>query len=84
MNRLLIRTAQALALPIALVALWWWASDASTNFYFPPLSEIVRIFPDTWLSGGARRGGGPTSSPAWPGSRPGSLWPRSSASVAAC
>jgi len=54
MNRILIRTVQALALPIALVALWWWASAGSTNFYFPPLSEIVGIFSDTWLSGGTR------------------------------
>jgi len=54
MNRLLIRTVQTAALPVALVALWWWASAGSTNFYFPPLSRIVEIFPDTWLAGGTR------------------------------
>jgi ABC-type nitrate/sulfonate/bicarbonate transport system permease component len=54
MNRLLIRTVQTAALPVALVALWWWASAGSTNFYFPPLSRIVEIFPDTWLAGGTK------------------------------
>jgi ABC-type nitrate/sulfonate/bicarbonate transport system permease component len=52
MNRLLTRTGQAVALPIALVIVWWWASASSTNFYFPPLREIVEIFPETWLTGG--------------------------------
>jgi ABC-type nitrate/sulfonate/bicarbonate transport system permease component len=52
MNRVLVRTVQAVALPIALIALWWWVSASSTNFYFPPLRRIVEIFPETWLSGG--------------------------------
>lgn len=36
-------------LPAILVTVWWFASAGSTHFLFPPLSEILRIFPDTWL-----------------------------------
>jgi ABC-type nitrate/sulfonate/bicarbonate transport system permease component len=54
MSRLLTRVLLAVALPIALIGLWWWTSASSTNFYFPPLSKIVDIFPETWLSGGSR------------------------------
>jgi len=38
----------ALALPIALVALWWWLSADNTSIFWPPLSEIVATFPDVW------------------------------------
>jgi ABC-type nitrate/sulfonate/bicarbonate transport system permease component len=38
-----------LALPVALVAGWWFASADSTDFYQPPLSRIVEVFPRTWL-----------------------------------
>lgn len=43
------RTFYALALPVLLVAGWWFASAGSTDFYFPPLSRIVDVFPETWL-----------------------------------
>jgi len=39
----------AVGLPIVLVALWWFASAGSTDFYFPPLKKIVEVFPDTWF-----------------------------------
>jgi ABC-type nitrate/sulfonate/bicarbonate transport system permease component len=35
--------------PVALVAAWWIASASSTSFFFPPLSEIVSAFRETWL-----------------------------------
>jgi ABC-type nitrate/sulfonate/bicarbonate transport system permease component len=43
------RTVYALALPVLLVAGWWFASAGSTDFYFPPLSRIVEVFPETWF-----------------------------------
>jgi ABC-type nitrate/sulfonate/bicarbonate transport system permease component len=46
------RIGYALVLPVLLVALWWFVSAGSTDFYFPPLSRIVDVFPDTWF--GAR------------------------------
>ncbi len=42
------------ALPVALVALWWFTSAGSTNFYFPPLSDIAATFGPTWLHGRVR------------------------------
>ncbi|TIC82682.1 ABC transporter permease [Nocardioides sp. GY 10127] len=38
----------ALALPVVLVAVWWFASAGSTSFFWPPLSRIVEVFPETW------------------------------------
>jgi ABC-type nitrate/sulfonate/bicarbonate transport system permease component len=38
----------ALALPAVLVALWWLASDGSTDVYWPPLRTILNAFPDVW------------------------------------
>jgi ABC-type nitrate/sulfonate/bicarbonate transport system permease component len=38
----------ALALPVALFALWWIASDDSKSFYWPPLREIIARFWPTW------------------------------------
>jgi ABC-type nitrate/sulfonate/bicarbonate transport system permease component len=42
------RVAVALALPVALFALWWLVSADSTSFYFPPLGRIVTAFGRTW------------------------------------
>ena len=53
MTRILPRAAQAVALPIVLLAIWWWTSASSDSFYFPPLSQIVSTFPETWLTGGS-------------------------------
>ncbi|HEY0000242.1 MAG TPA: ABC transporter permease subunit [Actinoplanes sp.] len=38
----------ALGLPIVLIVLWWLVSARSTSFFWPPLSTIVRAFPETW------------------------------------
>lgn len=37
-------------LPIVLVAAWWFASAASTSFYFPSLQQILQAFAQDWLS----------------------------------
>jgi ABC-type nitrate/sulfonate/bicarbonate transport system permease component len=42
------RIVLALGLPIALLAGWWFASAGSTDFYRPPLSQILVAFGDTW------------------------------------
>jgi ABC-type nitrate/sulfonate/bicarbonate transport system permease component len=39
----------ALGLPILLFALWWVVSANSTNFYFPPLSEILDSLVEEWF-----------------------------------
>jgi ABC-type nitrate/sulfonate/bicarbonate transport system permease component len=46
--RIAIRVVLAVALPAVLFAVWWFATANSTNFYMPPLREILRIFPDVW------------------------------------
>ena len=38
-----------LALPAVLVAVWWFASRDSTNFYVPPLKTILDVFDNTWF-----------------------------------
>ena len=49
MTAALRRAGLVLALPIALFAAWWIASDGSTNFYWPPLRRVLVAFKDTWL-----------------------------------
>lgn len=49
MTLVLRRVGLAVGLPVVLVAVWWFASAGSTDFYFPPLSKIVATFPDTWF-----------------------------------
>ena len=44
----IVRLVQALFLPAVLVSVWWVASADSTSFFWPPLSRIVEVFPDTW------------------------------------
>jgi ABC-type nitrate/sulfonate/bicarbonate transport system permease component len=51
-GRLVRRTATALALPLLLLAAWWFASAGSKNPYYPPLRTIIETFPPTWLEGG--------------------------------
>jgi ABC-type nitrate/sulfonate/bicarbonate transport system permease component len=41
----------AAALPIALFVTWWAVTAGSTSFYWPPLSEILGVFPETWFEG---------------------------------
>ena len=44
------RALVALGLPVVLIALWWTLSAHSTSFFWPPLSTIVRAFPETWTA----------------------------------
>jgi ABC-type nitrate/sulfonate/bicarbonate transport system permease component len=46
---LLRKIGLAVGLPVVLVAVWWFVSAGSTDFYFPPLQKIVTTFPDTWF-----------------------------------
>ena len=35
-------------LPVVLVAAWWFGSEGSRSFYWPPLTEILRTFTQLW------------------------------------
>ena len=48
MRRVLLRPVFVLALPAVLVAVWWLASDGSTDPFWPPLRTILKTFPDVW------------------------------------
>ncbi|MDT7841479.1 ABC transporter permease [Streptomyces justiciae] len=50
MRRVLLRVFFVLALPVLLVAVWWLASDSSTNVFWPPLRTILQTFPDVWTA----------------------------------
>ena len=45
------RVLLVIGLPVVLVTAWWFATANSTNYFWPPLSSIVEIFPATWLEG---------------------------------
>lgn len=46
-----VRTwALMLIVPVGAITLWWVASADSTSPFFPPLSEIMASFVETWLS----------------------------------
>lgn len=38
----------AVALPVVLLAVWWFTSAQSTQYLWPPLSKILAAFRDTW------------------------------------
>jgi ABC-type nitrate/sulfonate/bicarbonate transport system permease component len=44
-----VRVVKGLALPVVLIAAWWFASAGSTDFYRPPLRKIMVAFADTWF-----------------------------------
>ncbi|MEU2284799.1 ABC transporter permease subunit [Streptomyces sp. NPDC013178] len=48
MRGVLVRLGFVLVLPAVLVAVWWVASDDSTDVYWPPLRTILETFPDVW------------------------------------
>ena len=48
--RVLRRAFFALALPVVLVAVWWFASADSQSFYAPPLRTTLSVFGDTWTA----------------------------------
>ncbi|WP_369264069.1 ABC transporter permease [Streptomyces sp. R35] len=50
MRRALIRLLFVVALPAVLLAVWWLASDGSTNPFWPPLRTILKTFPDVWTA----------------------------------
>jgi ABC-type nitrate/sulfonate/bicarbonate transport system permease component len=41
----------AVGLPVVLIALWLFASAGSQSFFWPPLTTIIGVFPETWLEG---------------------------------
>lgn len=45
------RTGLVTGLPVLLVLAWWFATAGSQSFYWPPLREVVAVFPSTWLEG---------------------------------
>ncbi|MFF3482937.1 ABC transporter permease [Streptomyces sp. NPDC002701] len=47
-ERVLSRVLLVVALPAVLVVVWWFASDDSTDVYWPPLRTILSTFPDVW------------------------------------
>ncbi len=49
MTRRTLAAGLEIAVPLAALAAWWLASSDSDSFYFPPLSEILTTFADTWL-----------------------------------
>lgn len=38
-----------IGVPIALIAVWWFASASSTNPFYPPLAVIAKRFQELWL-----------------------------------
>ena len=46
---ILRRLGLTLGLPIILLTAWWFASANSTDFFFPPLSEILTALKEEWL-----------------------------------
>lgn len=45
------RIVMLLALPVAILAIWWFASAGSTNYLNPPLATIAAQFAPTWFGG---------------------------------
>ena len=50
MRGFLLRIFFVFALPLLLMAVWWFASDGSTNVFWPPLRTILDTFPDVWTT----------------------------------
>ena len=48
-GRRILEAALEIAVPLALLSAWWFASAGSDTYYFPPLEDILRTFNDTWL-----------------------------------
>ena len=45
----LLATGLEVTVPILLLVIWGVASSASETYYFPPLTDILSTFADTWL-----------------------------------
>ncbi len=48
LRRLARQVGFAMALPLVLLAVWWFATAGSESFFWPSLSTIVSTFPGTW------------------------------------
>jgi ABC-type nitrate/sulfonate/bicarbonate transport system permease component len=48
-SRRALGTALEIAVPLALLGAWALWSSGSETYYFPPLTDILRTFADTWL-----------------------------------
>lgn len=44
------KTLYITGLPIVLIVLWWACTANSSSYYFPPLTNIVEAFGNTWLT----------------------------------
>ena len=49
MSRRALGTALEIAVPTALVAVVWIASNSSETYYYPPLQDVVVAFGDLWV-----------------------------------
>jgi len=49
MMRKRVGTVLEVAVPLAVLAVWWALSAGSTSYYFPPLQDILETFAGTWL-----------------------------------
>ena len=49
MTGILRRVGMTIGLPVLLLAAWWFASANSTDFFFPPLSQILESLVDEWF-----------------------------------
>jgi ABC-type nitrate/sulfonate/bicarbonate transport system permease component len=49
MSRRVLGTALEIAVPLALLGVWAAWSSGSETYYFPPLTDILSTFADTWV-----------------------------------
>lgn len=49
MKSIAVRLLEVVWLPVLFVAVWWFASDSSDSFYFPPLRKIVERLGNDWF-----------------------------------
>lgn len=49
MRRRVLPVVLEVTVPLALLALWAVLSSSSDTYYFPPLTDILQAFADTWL-----------------------------------
>ncbi|MFC4055112.1 ABC transporter permease [Actinomadura syzygii] len=49
MTRLLARTATYAALPLAVLAAWWYLTRGGESLYFPPPGQVFTRFRENWL-----------------------------------
>ena len=47
--RIAARLGYLLGLPFLLLGTWWLVTEHSTSFFWPPLSGILKVLPETWF-----------------------------------